>query len=256
MPEIALSLLEQRADVVAVLEYRSAMGGALRGVLHDHGLVHQVCSVEDGAGARAGLGTSDRARNGVLVAGRGALRREPAAAGRTPGDRTALERVVHVTLCDGTLVTAAHVPDAGTRAAAGWSEVAAAAARASGGGAGAAGGVPHVVIGDFNAWREGRDSESGRARRHVGLGRLAALGYVDAWRLVHPGARAVSWRGNALFSAGRIDAVWVSPALAGRVRTAWYGVAGEGGGGESAGFFGGFGPSDHVPVGVELAPAG
>src|SRR5690606_2890220 len=68
-----------------------------------------------------------------------------------------------------------------------------------------------VLLGDFNTGRRGVD---GSVFRHAALlGQLATLGYVDAWRRMHPDGRQMTWRGPG-GASGRIDHCFLSERLA------------------------------------------
>jgi exodeoxyribonuclease-3 len=228
LPRIGLALLGWSADVIAITEFRVARGGSLRGVLADHGWAHQTVS-EGG-----------RDENRVFVASRTPI----VGVDRHEGLRAGLRRrLVSVALAGGTRVTAAHVPDAqrsdrdamGARTAV-WGEIVAGARRWRVGG--------HIVLGDLNTGRHRLDEAGASFSCTAMLGRLASLGYVDAWRSVHGvGARQASWRSHA--GAGfRLDHALVSAPLAGAIRGAEYGqIALKNR------------LSDHAPLVVELADA-
>jgi len=145
-----------------------------------------------------------------------------------------------VRLENGLWVTAAHIPDAARFDARGmvakttvWHEVLRAAA--------ARRGEPHVVLGDLNTGRHRLDEAGETFSCTALLGRLASMGYTDAWRALHGARRAASWYSHA--GAGfRLDHALVSGPVSGRVRGAEYGRnALE------------MGLSDHAPLLLEVA---
>ncbi len=207
LPWIGLALLGWSADVIAITEFRVARGGSLRAVLADHGWAHQVVS------------EGERTANRVFVASR-----EPLVGIETHGGLRAdlRRRVVSVTIRGGARVTAAHIPDAqrsdrdamGARTAV-WGEIVACARRWRD--------DPHLVLGDLNTGRHRLDEPGASFSCTAMLGRLASMGYVDAWRAVHGvRARQASWRSRT--GAGfRLDHALVSAPLAGGIRGAAYG---------------------------------
>ena len=54
-----------------------------------------------------------------------------------------------------------------------------------------------VLLGDFNTGRHRLDETGATFRQTANLGRLSALGYVDAWRAVNPNKRDASWVSRA-----------------------------------------------------------
>lgn len=218
MPRIALELLEIDADLIALCEYRAGiMGGQLRGVLADHGWVHQ----HDTSGAAPDAGR----RNALLIAARTPLR--PVRT-RLSGPHAALARkLATVELPELDLaVTVAHVPDARrgdaraeSRKSAAWHAVLAeASARRD---------RAHAVLGDLNTGRHRVDERGSTFTCTALLGRLRTMGYRDAWAdraEAEPGparARAFSWVSHA--GAGfRLDHAWCSEALSGSVAGAEY----------------------------------
>lgn len=216
MPRIALELLEIDADLIALCEYRPGiMGGQLRGVLADHGWVHQHDTSGDGPDAGR--------RNALLIAARTPLR--PVG---TPlsGPHAALARkLATVELPEFDLaVTVAHVPDARlgdaraeARKSAAWHAVLAEAS--------ARRGLAHAVLGDLNTGRHRVDERGSTFSCTALLGRLRTLGYRDAWADrsdAEPSrGRAFSWVSHA--GAGfRLDHAWCSEALSGSVSGAEY----------------------------------
>lgn len=223
-PLIALRLCELAPDLVVLTEYRRTTGGQIAGVLADRGLVHQR-STEPPAG-----------RNGVFVASR-----EPLGPGEPGPGGWAAHRWLDVTLPTlGASLTAVHAPDTHRsdparvqRQAAYWQHLVRLCEARKG--------TNHAVAGDLNTGRHGLD-ECGRTfTGTVFLGRISTLGYRDAFRIDRPRDAAPTWLSHT-GSGFRIDAVWVSEALCGRVRKAFH----EGSARAER-------ESDHAPVVVDLA---
>ena len=242
LPEIVLALLTHAPDVVVLTEYRTTTGGQIRGILADHGWEHQACSDPPGR------------RNGVLLASRFPISPE----GHPPGCpvperwvRAAVEapgRGPHRRV----RVVGIHIPDDSRPRerrevwkrlvddARAWRD------------------DPVVVLGDLNTGRHYLDEEEATFSCTQRLGELATIGYVDAWRKMHPDKREFTWYGlppitfapkhlRTLHDAGsrplsarnasrerptdasgravrgfRLDAAWVSPVLAPCVREAFH----------------------------------
>lgn len=256
-PEIALALLEWAPDVIVLCEFRTTLGGQLRGVLSDHAWEHQLCT------------DPPEGCNGIMVASRTPVGRiEQVGVGVG-------QRLIGVRLIEkGITLLAAHVPPLEAQdgeAQAVWKSLLDAA---RGHAAGAT-----LVIGDLNAGRRWQDEAgvSGAKRlfkdapvlQRVGtesMGRLWLMGYRDAWRHARPrpntsdstgvsGGAAVDQLG-AKSSAGRefswyshegrgvrIDHVLASASLIERIRGAHYEHAVR----ES-------GISDHAAIVVEISP--
>lgn len=199
-PHIVLSLLEFAPDVMVITEYRSAMGGQVRGVLADHGWEHQVVS---DAGPK---------RNGILVASRTALR-----ASEAPTPPAVLgPKWLEVEAPEiGLGLAAAHIPEVreGTRKVASW-EFAMERCRANAG-------RPFVLVGDLNTGRTGQDEQTPMLTCSAFMGRLWTMGYRDAWRELHPAGREYSWYSH-LGHGFRIDHALLSPPLSPALREAFY----------------------------------
>lgn len=229
-PWICLALVEARADIIVLTEFRAARGGQIRAALADHGLKHQALSdAAEGA-------------NAVLLASRWPLERAGLAmgAGGAGGGDSAAGRMVQAQIpLLGLEVVGAHIPPpapGGERARV-WRQALLAAR------SGQAGRL--ALLGDFNTGRTGPD---GSGFRHTALlGQLATLGYVDAWRRLHPAERAMTWRGPA-GACARVDHCFLSAGLAGGLRAARiedFGAASGPGEGRRR-------LSDHAPVVVEV----
>lgn len=219
LPEIALAVIEHAPDLVILTEFRKRMGGQLAGVLADHGLKHAL--------------TTDPADNinGVLIAAREPIERrlqeQPPAgfghkwlAARLPGR--------------GWDVLGVHIPDDSrpTEKAVFWQRLVA-YARSNGERTG-------LIAGDFNTGRHYADEPGASFGCVTSLGQLCTLGYADAFRLVDPEGRDVTWK-SWLGQGFRIDGVFVSGRLRTAVRSVMHSQA------EREGRV-----SDHAPVLVEL----
>lgn len=220
-PGIVLSLLEQAPDVVVLSEFRARMGGQMAGVLADHGWRHQVRT--DPA----------ESANGMFIASREPI--EPIA-----WDCPEPRRGVAVRLMESRVaLTAVHIPDARAsdsralvRKSGFWHALLAHSA--------GLGGEDHVLIGDFNTGRHRQDERGSTFTSVALLGRLTAMGYRDAYRLVEPEGQEFSWQ-SSLGGRFRLDHAFVSASLCGRVGAVRYRHAER-----SAGL------SDHASVCVEL----
>jgi len=214
MPEITLSLLEHRADVVVLTEWRKHTGGQICGVLADHGLRHQH-------------GTDPaKGSNGVLVASRCPIEvdAEPEAFMGVGGQGTGIaahhrarkKRLVEARIPElGVTVIGVHVPPDGAgsgREAVFQAAVAAARNRRD---------EACVLIGDLNAGRHYLDEEGATFTCTRLLGELATMRYADAWRMLNPQEREYSWFSHE-GKGFRIDHALVSEPLADGVKACWY----------------------------------
>jgi exonuclease III len=187
LPEVLLSILEKKADVVALCEFRAVRGGQLRAVLADHGLEHQAVS------HRAGRA------NGMLVASRVAMR-----VLETPPEYHSREIDVEFEAC-GLHMTALHVADDAhpTLKTGHWNRLISLARERRDG-------KPHLILGDLNtARREDTGDELLCSQR---LGMLATFGYEDLWQAENAGIRAATWV-SPWGEGRRIDAAWGNAAL-------------------------------------------
>jgi exonuclease III len=198
IPAIALQLVECAADVLVLTEFRTTVGGQLRGVLADHGWRHQACS---DPGAR---------RNGLLIASRVPLISAPVLGDDT--DRL----VLSVTIPELDLgVCGLHIPctPGSTERNSCWKRVLRIAAENAD--------SPFALVGDFNTGRHRLDEDGATFGQTASMGRLSAMGYVDAWRTRNGRKREPSWVSHQ--GAGfRIDHAFVSAPLAARLEDAWY----------------------------------
>ncbi len=224
-PEIALTLLAYRADVVVLTEFRRERGGQIAGVLHDHGLPHQAHSAPPPR------------TNGVLIASREPLQVIP-----PPADRDIATRRVDVFLSDPEVwITGVHLPDAAKHDAPAIARKAAhfrslvefsrekACDR-------------HVIAGDLNTGRHRLDEPGATFTCTALLGQLATFGYADAYRTLHPAGRDASWRSH-IGQGFRLDHTLVSRPLTAGIRRAWYDESTRASG-----------HSDHAPMVVDLDP--
>jgi len=76
--------------------------------------------------------------------------------------------------------------------------------------------VPCFLVGDFNIGKHFIDEGGAVIRNPEYMDRIEELGYVDAWRMLHPQGREYTWfshRGNGF----RLDYVFISAPLAGKL---------------------------------------
>lgn len=217
LPEIILSLLSHKPDVIVLTEFRTTRGSQIRAVLADHGLTHQLAS----------HGERDNS-NGILLAARHTLEPDDAPAPRNHRGRWLPARIPALDLH----LLAVHVPDDTnmTAKAAHWQAILALARRQLRENA--------LIVGDFNTGRRYQDaplprrpheSDASRLRPDWAsvhgcealLGSLLSLGFVDAWRCLHREAREYSWVSHD-GQPRRIDTAYLSPALAPALQTAAY----------------------------------
>lgn len=211
MPEIGLSLVGWNADIVLLSEYRITIGGQLRGILADCGLIHQLSS------------EPAKGKNGLLLASRQAIRRiEGPALAHGLGNRWLDIEMLDTGLC----LTGVHIPDDSrpTARASCWLEmVRLARIRA---------GISHIFFGDFNTGRHYEDEPGATFTCTRHLGTVCSLGYVDAFRRLHPTARDATWKPSTGMhikpvktgsSEGfRLDSALLSPPVARRLTGARY----------------------------------
>lgn len=200
MPLITLALLEQGADVIALTEFRSTIGGQIQGVLADHGYEHQLTT------------RLSRKRNGILLASRFPL--EPLETA-VPQDLWCNRWLEASVPAFSMRLAVVHVPDDSmVRARAEyWQHLVAYGRRHRR--------TRSVVMGDFNTGRRYVDARGSCFACERLLGTFCAIGYRDAFRLKHPGAREYSWESH--FGGGfRIDGAFVSPLLWSHVQEAGY----------------------------------
>ena len=200
MPEIALCLVEHGADVIVLSEYRTTIGGQIRGVLAEHGWTHQIC-------------TNPKAhKNGILVVSRLEIEAcEHSESAPSRRERWLEFRVPQVDL----RVAGVHIPDGGGPNGKSyfWKDLLAVAREHKD--------ERYAVIGDFNTGRHYVDEAGRTFTCTVQMGRLTSMGFRDAWRWVHPAGREYSWyshTGNGF----RIDHAFVSEGLGDRIESAWY----------------------------------
>ena len=220
--EICLDLAALSPDVVALSEFRQGRGGCLRGALADLGLPHQATldTVDKHA--------LDASANGLLIASRTELEacENQAETGRIQAVRVAGNEI--------TLV-AAHMPDKGqpTARAHAWNSLVGLARTMTC--------DPAIILGDLNAGRPRVDGTGLTRRDGEVLGRLAALGFEDVFRRLHPDADVASWWSHS-GRGYRLDHALANASLMPRLKRAGYG--------EDAVRRG---VSDHAPLVVELS---
>lgn len=221
LPALLMALVDLRADVVVVTEARRRFAGQLAAGLADAGLGHALLpEAPDGV-------------NAVLV-----VSREPVRRCEVAGVPECLRhRWACAELACGIGLIAAHLPEVSRRREhlESWRAlVREARARRE---------RPTVIAGDLNTWRErgvGADSRSGPPAKN--LGKLASLGYADAWQAAGDGVAGATWmdpRGRAF----RLDYVLVSGPLRGRIGAV-----------ETVDSCRARGLSDHAAVALDLVP--
>ncbi|MBX3389573.1 MAG: endonuclease/exonuclease/phosphatase family protein [Phycisphaeraceae bacterium] len=212
MPEIILNLLAQKPDLILLSEYRTTVGGQIRGVLADHGLEHQ----------RSSLPAAHK--NGLMWASRFPLEVPPSPAPATHGLGT---RWLEVIVEGHDLhLTGLHIPDDSRPAAR------AVCWRAIVNHARIQKDKSHIFLGDFNTGRHGLDEEGRTFTCTSQLGAVCTLGYADAFRVFSPRAREWTWKAplgsrarpasTALSGGFRLDSALVSPPLVSRLARADY----------------------------------
>jgi exonuclease III len=211
LPEIILSLLTHKPDLLVLTEFRTPRGSQIRAVLADHGLTHQLTSHDDRDNS-----------NGILIAARCAL--EPDPHDQPPPRSRGRWLAAHMPAHD-LYVLGVHVPDDTrlTAKAAYWQAIVALGRRRRA--------DPALILGDFNTGRRFQDGPDPGAQRanpwasihgcEELLGTLLTLGFVDCWRRLHPSRREYSWA-SPQGDERRIDAIYVSPPLAPKLQAAVY----------------------------------
>jgi exonuclease III len=212
MPEILLNLLSHKPDLILLSEYRTTIGGQIRGILADHGLEHQQTSLPAPH------------KNGLLWASRFGLTRSTQPA---PAAHGLSSRWLDVCVEGHDLqLTGVHIPDDSrpTARAVCWQSMVTSARLNRE--------KSHIFVGDFNTGRHGLD-EAGRTFTCTSqLGAVCTLGYADAYRVFAPETREWTWHAparthvkpaNTALSGGfRIDTALVSGPLLPRLIRADY----------------------------------
>lgn len=195
VPAIALALLEHNADAIVLTEWRRNRGGQLAAVLADHGWSHQIDS------------SPKPGQNGVLIASKPPALPDPSTA-------PTHHRLATLALAGGLNIVGLHVPPepGSTANNTVWAHAMGLARKRQS--------LPTVIIGDFNAGKLKADGPCPASQR-AQLGRLLSLGYVDAWRHIHPAASEHSWMDRTGRSS-RVDLALVSAPLAGTITKAWH----------------------------------
>lgn len=202
---IAAQLRRWRPDVVALSEFRATPPSRQLGSrLHDSGLVHQLTTADP---ARA-------AANCLLLASRWPLRRV-LLRGREPEAGRWL--VARVDAPGPFTLGALHVPnmvsgrkypflDAVLRISRRWSS------------------GPALFAGDTNSGRIGIDEESPAftEREERWIAAMTEAGWPDAFRLLHPRARAYTWYSPNAGNGFRLDQAFVNQRLLPRLREVRY----------------------------------
>jgi exodeoxyribonuclease III len=185
-------LLSYDADLLVVTEFRANDAGAT--------LVAQL--------ERAGYTTThpvgDPKQNGVLIASRTPIDRA------APFTRDLPDRHLWCAEFDGTIICGVYLPQAHEKLP--YWEALIDRARRSG---------IDLLIGDFNTGNNDLDKDP-RGTKFIGPempGRLTATGYTDVWRSLHPTAREYSWFSRPGDNGFRLDYLFATPEIAGRVRS-------------------------------------
>lgn len=219
MPRLLMAMLDLRPDIAVITEARRRFAGQLAAGLADGGLGHSVSpDAPDGV-------------NTVLLASRYPLARVD----RAGLPKCLAHRWIEAGLPgQGVVVAGVHLAEAGRRPshAEGWRALLRIARQRRD--------ESFVIAGDLNTWRDGAADRKRSGAQATNLGRLAALGYVDAWGASNSGEAGTTWTGSR-GEAFRLDYVVVSGALSGRIRGAEVVHAGRAGG-----------LSDHAALAVEL----
>lgn len=205
IPEIALSILGHAPDVVVLTEFRPGRGGQIRGVLSDHGLLHQLASV-----------TPERA-NGLLIASKWPL---DVLATAPPSPELAPKWLAAEVLTPSgpVAILGVHIPDDSrpTAKAVYWRRVVEVGREWSGRAA--------IIAGDLNTGRHRVDEEGSSFGCTTAMGELWTAGFRDVYRERHPEGRDTSWTSHEE-RGFRVDAVWASPELVSKVVFAAYSQA-------------------------------
>jgi exodeoxyribonuclease-3 len=198
LPEIILSLLSHRPDVILLTEFRVTRGSQIRAVLADHGLEYQLTS------------RSIERVNGLLLASRFPL--HPVIIPDAPGQGRWLGAELPE---EDLLLGCVHVPDdtQGRQKTAFWQFLLRAGAMWKARRA--------VFFGDFNTSRRGLDGGPKGQRCESLLKQFVAGGYTDAWRLRHPEEAEYSWFSHE-GKGWRIDSAYLSEPLLPMLQSACY----------------------------------
>lgn len=201
IPAIAEALRATSSDLVALTEYRTRPGAALKAAL---GVDNSSNFVES---------TPPVNQNGVIViSARAPLTSKPAFDRRARSDHRWLE-VVHAST--GINALCVHIPNKGEiwdkpdfwRAVLAYAE--------------AHLNSTTVILGDFNTGLA-IDGE-GEAMSHMNdFQRLLDLGWVDAWRHIHGDRREYTWYSPNKGNGFRLDYCFVAPPLACLIKDAWF----------------------------------
>jgi exodeoxyribonuclease-3 len=210
IPRIVEELSAYDPDVVAVTEYRTVPGIALRAAMKDRGL--PFCETTNPPGSR----------NGIAVFSRTAISLK-----RCPAPPESQFRWLEIDLPEyGFGVTILHIMAAGrgpkspcNLAKIGfWNAVLAIA--------GARLHEPHLLVGDWNTGAH-RIDETGKTficSEHFAS--LSAIGWTDLWRHHHPGTTEFTWyskfKGGARCNGFRLDHAFATPSLRPRVTSCRY----------------------------------
>jgi exodeoxyribonuclease-3 len=198
---IARQLHQWNPDLAILSEFRgTAASQTIATALAEQGLLHQ----------RATCSAENLARNALLVASRWPLRRTRSARDPKEPERWLRVGVFAPQRFD---VLAVHAPNRVTHRKYPFLDT-------IGDVVGSWRGPPAMVIGDTNTGRIGLDEESSafNAREEQWMLHIDALGWRDAFRMLHPKAREFTWYSPNGNNGFRLDQAFVHPGLADRLR--------------------------------------
>lgn len=198
IPRLLMAMLDLKPDLIVVTEARRRFAGQLAAALADAGLAHALLpSTPDGV-------------NGVLLVSRHPLR--PVARPELPACLAHRWREAELPDLDLTLA-GVHLAEAGRQPehAQGWRATLRIARERQA--------QRFILAGDLNTWRDSAAGHKRSGAQATNLGRLAALGYTDAWQAVGPGDPGTTWSGGR-GGAFRLDYVVVSAPLRTALRRA------------------------------------
>lgn len=183
---IAEAVAAHAPDLAVLTEFRNGVTGTqLRAALAGRGLPHQLAT------------DSPPRRNGILVAGRIPL--ETDATRLSPWNEAG--RILPVR-ASGLSIVACYFPQRHEKVAVyEYLESASASLLER----------PCLILGDFNTGLRRIDEEGATFIAADRFQALLELGWIDAWRTLHPSAREYSWYSNA-GRGFRVDQVLASPA--------------------------------------------
>lgn len=183
------------ADIVVITEYRNGkVGENLRTSLATAGWEHQIAAP-----------TPERENSVLIVA------KEPLIIDNRPLFNENWQRDRHIVVHGyGYTIVAVYLPP-GQKKLPSWERLLNTAA--------ALGTEPTLIIGDFNTGKHFIDEDGATFIGPENIDRLEELGYIDAWRHLHPAAREYTWFSSA-GNGFRLDFAFLSPSLSDRLARA------------------------------------